>query len=426
MKNNLQRNRVIDSINNADKVNPLLAPYFNQDAPTDEKPGIFIFGAGQGGQAFLTSLRNLEAVHPIHIKGFFDNDLSKHGISIDGVKIMPLVKDLIGLNDLVVIASLSYHNEIYHQLLNVGIEEQKIMHVSELSSEINQHSISGYEAQLQLIDSKILDIEPQGIPSLFREIPLEIFGQLSLQEQDRYKHIREFFPLMTSEEIQRRWTGSHGNALLSQSVAFIRTVMDFYQKQRVQDVDKSNLLDFGCGWGRLIRLLYKYIPVTQIYGADAWKISLDVCREHQVRGNFALVNDICKVIPFNVDFDLVISFSVFTHLSPRSGLAALNAIRQRIKNDGILALTVRPVEYWETHKQFIDSNISIDKLVQTHNTNGYAFIPHKLPPVDGDITFGDITISLDYVERNWRQWKLVEHTINAEDPCQRVLFFRPI
>jgi len=410
-----------------DTLNHLLTQLLDKEDLGDNRIGLYIFGAGQGGEVLLKYLKENSCITNISydLKGFFDNDTLKHGANIDGMTITAPRKDIVASKDFIIVSSVNSYEEIKRQLLKLGIEEKKILCADDWLAIGNQNIISKYKTELKYIDDNISNTEEKYIPFLFKEIPIEVFGQLSLQEQDQYKNIKIFFPLMASEEIQRRWTGSHDSVLMSQSSAFIKTVVEFCQYQGLQDLNKCNLLDFGCGWGRLIRLLYKYIPANQIYGVDAWKVSLDVCNEHQVKGNFAQIKDICTSIPFDVDFDLVISFSVFTHLSPRAGIAALNTIRRYIKNNGILALTVRPIEYWQIHKKLIDSTISIDELIQTHNKNGVAFVPHNLPPVDGDITFGDITISLDYIKDHWKQWKLIEYITNKEDPYQMILFFKP-
>lgn len=169
---------------------------------------------------------------------------------------------------------------------------------------------------LKTINKQIVFINPQDIPNLFKDIPLELFGELSLREQDKYPNIKNFFPLMPSKEIQINWTGSHGKTLLKQTCVFVKTVIDYYKdKNGSGDLSKLNLLDYGCGWGRMIRLFYKYIPTTHIYGVDAWDDSLNICRDCNIKANLAKIDDICKAIPFDVKFDIVFAFSVFTHLS---------------------------------------------------------------------------------------------------------------
>lgn len=275
---------------------------------------------------------------------------------------------------------------------------------------------------LKSIDEQIVSTPPQNIPQLFKEIPFEIFGELSLQEQDEYMNIKLFFPLMADKDIQVNWTGNHGKALLAQSISFVKTVTDFSKVFfRIDDLSKFSLLDYGCGWGRLIRLFYKYIPTNQIYGIDAWDESLKICYDCKLKANLAKVDDICISIPFDTKFNIIYAFSVFTHLSKKAGNAALNAIRKSIKDEGLLILTVRPIEYWKLSTD----KISADEMIKLHMNEGFAFTPHNRAPIDGDITFGDTSISINYIKKHWVDWDFIDYKINTIDPLQVIVFLRP-
>lgn len=283
-----------------------------------------------------------------------------------------------------------------------------------------------YEGMLKMIDERIMTVNEQDIPKLFNDIPFSVFGELSLQEQNTYMRIKEFFPPMASEEIQTNWTGSHGATLLRQSLAFVSSVGDFYKARTgANDLSKLNILDFGCGWGRLIRLFYKFIPETQIFGVDAWEESLKTCRDYKVRANLAKIDDICKEIPFTEKFDIVYSFSVFSHLSERAATAALNAIRKSIKDDGVLVLTVRNYDYWKMHATSWEASTNVDRMIRQHVKEGFAYIPHNRQKIDGEVTFGDTSISMEYIQDNWTDWKMIDYKINLEDPYQSLVFLEP-
>jgi hypothetical protein len=124
-----------------------------------------------------------------------------------------------------------------------------------------------------------------------------------------------------------------------------------------------------------------------------------------------------------VTFDLVYAFSVFTHLSEKTANAVSSTIRKRIREDGLFALTIRPVEYWSAQSWF-PPGLTPAAMRARHLQTGFAFIPHNRAPIDGDVTFGDTSIALDYVERHWTEWRLAS-TLNEVEPNQVVLFLRP-
>jgi hypothetical protein len=56
-----------------------------------------------------------------------------------------------------------------------------------------------------------------------------------------------------------------------------------------------------------------------------------------------------------------------------------------------------------------------------------AFTPlDGLEPLNGDIPYGDTSMTLEYLSAHFPQWKLVKQATNPSDPYQTVLFIRPV
>jgi ubiquinone/menaquinone biosynthesis C-methylase UbiE len=226
---------------------------------------------------------------------------------------------------------------------------------------------------------------------------------------------------MPPDDIQDNWTGNHGIALLGQSLAFTKTVIDGYGELIGKDLKRSVVLDYGCGWGRLIRLLYKHVPYDKIYGVDPWDKSIELCKQYGVKANLAICDYVPDSLPFDQQFDLIFAFSVFTHLSEKTAKTVFSTMRKYIHDDGILVITIRPKKYWLNYKQGKFKN----EMYQVHEKDGFAFIPHHREPINGDITYGDASISLGYIEENFPQWDLVRVITNRVDPIQTIVFLRP-
>lgn len=90
--------------------------------------GIFIFGKGQGGQAVLQHLRkNISSDNPQYrVKGFFDNSVFKTGTTINGIPVYNPQRGMVGVEDIVIIASLIHSYDMEVQLLEMGVEADKI------------------------------------------------------------------------------------------------------------------------------------------------------------------------------------------------------------------------------------------------------------------------------------------------------------
>jgi len=84
-------------------------------------------------------------------------------------------------------------------------------------------------------------------------------------------------------------------------------------------------------------------------------------------------------------------------------------------------ITIRPKEYWHIHA---NGKIA-SEMIEQHDERGFAFKPHNRAPIDGDITFGDTSMTLAYLENNFPQWKVAAVEFNEKDSYQVVLFLKP-
>ena len=137
--------------------------------------------------------------------------------------------------------------------------------------------------------------------AILRRLSLEDFGLLMISmPHPNYPNLSKALPSMASADVQNLWTGQSGQALLIQSTTFIRQIESIVSRFGNSHLRQANILDFGCGYGRLLRLLYYYADPANIWGVDAWEKSLTLCREHGLPGH--LVNLIRPLLdcPFQI------------------------------------------------------------------------------------------------------------------------------
>ena len=166
--------------------------------------------------------------------------------------------------------------------------------------------------------------------TVLQRLSLSEFGWLLfMAPPPQYKSTMVLLPSMASKEVQLRWTGAHGAPLLQQSLLFVKSVEAAFLRLKGRSLCNATMLDFGCGWGRLIRLMLWFSHPDKIFGIDAWERSLQVCADHRVPGSFAQCDQVIEDLPFEgLQFDLIYAFSVFTHLSEQAMMAAQSAIRR--------------------------------------------------------------------------------------------------
>jgi SAM-dependent methyltransferase len=268
--------------------------------------------------------------------------------------------------------------------------------------------------------------------AVLREFPVDVVGDVMLDIPEEYVHARKAIPRMADDATQDLWTGSHGHGLLFQSCAFTKAIELGFLKHTGQDLRGKKILDYGCGWGRLIRLMYAFSPPEKIFGCDPWDRSIKLCKETGISANLEICDYFPTSVPFSEkSFDLVYAFSVFTHLSEETAATVLSAIHKSISADGILAITIRPASYWYVH-QYGDMPIDIDKMRALHKSDQYAFVPHNSSKVErpndstGVKPYGDASFSLGYINREWRDWTVVGTDVSLLDPYQTIVFLKAL
>lgn len=254
-------------------------------------------------------------------------------------------------------------------------------------------------------------------------LSLEAFGEFLLEVPDTYPALRDWLPTMASDEVQRNWTGTCGLPLLRQSCDFVRSVDQACQDYLGHPI-RGRVLDYGCGWGRIMRLMLRYVPGDQIYGLDPWDTSIELCRQHRCPGHLDICDYVPRSLPLTGPFDLVYAFSVFTHLSEKTANVIMSLLRDYVAADGLLAITIRPPSYWDVHQDWYGP-YTRESVLRQHEERGFAFVPHHRDPIDGDITYGDTSMTLDYIRQHWSQWQIAGTAHNPSDPWQIVVFLQP-
>ena len=181
-----------------------------------------------------------------------------------------------------------------------------------------------------------------------RRLPIDDFAVLLLTlPNPQYPCLSTLLPRMAAAEVQTSWTGTDGYPLLRQSVAFARLLSYNFQLITEETLKDHSILDFGCGWGRIIRMMYYFSDPETIYGCDPWDKSLEICKLDGVLGNLALSDYLPRELPFgSKQFDLAYAFSVFTHLSERATRAAISVLSRALTRNGLLVTRHNSDRLW--------------------------------------------------------------------------------
>ena len=126
-------------------------------------------------------------------------------------------------------------------------------------------------------------------------------------------------------------------------------------KQSLQQF--KSVLEFGCGHGRLLSHMLDIIPNASVFGADVIQEQINKCREQFPSGVF-ICNRPEPPIDFEDNqFDLIYSYSVFTHFSESNHLAWLKELERILKPGGMMLHSVKSYEFVRRAKIFSPQNL---------------------------------------------------------------------
>jgi SAM-dependent methyltransferase len=170
-------------------------------------------------------------------------------------------------------------------------------------------------------------------------------------------------------------------------------------------------------------LLAYYNDHEKNFGCDAWAVSLEhsnSCHVGRIAAKLSLSSAVPEFLPFEPEtFDLVYAFSIFTHLSEVSAKACMQAIRKSLKPGGLAIITVRPIETWDTTKQYTDEQVG--HLRREHLAGRVAFIPPVGMEIDNEGNpshYGDSSMPLETLEAVFPGWSIRKAGSTIVDPYQ--------
>jgi ubiquinone/menaquinone biosynthesis C-methylase UbiE len=159
---------------------------------------------------------------------------------------------------------------------------------------------------------------------------------------------RGVLPGFPGPDVQRLTTRAAGAFTLQQAEGIYRLFKDLARRHGREVESCARILDFGCGWGRVLRFFMKDVEPARLWGLDANPAMIEICRREIPWSRF----EQCEPWPPTgleaASFDLVYCFSVFSHLSEPMHQAWLQEFRRILRPGGLLIATTRPRDFIET------------------------------------------------------------------------------
>lgn len=231
-------------------------------------------------------------------------------------------------------------------------------------------------------------------------------------------------PTAPSIEFQRHFVGGHGKQTIQEASLFYKYVLAAIEKHEIKT--SPRLLDFGCGWGRFIRLFLRDVEDGALFGIDPQARAIHSCRVHIPQASF-IRTEPYPPLPFRDQyFDVVIAYSVFSHLAELPAYAWIHEIARVIKPNGLLIATTHPIWLLEKvenlrsgkekiasawHESLAKSWLDVPATKKKYEAGGFLFAREVGEYSEG---YGDVIVSPDYINNVWG--KVMEPVDFVSDP----------
>ena len=161
------------------------------------------------------------------------------------------------------------------------------------------------------------------------------------------------------------------------------------KKHRSSFVENKSILDYGSGHGRITRYITKILSPEKLVAADVWESATNFCaKEFNCIPFFISENN--PISKLGLKYDLILSYSVFTHLPPQSFESNLLALKNSLKDDGILLFT--------THGKY---HSDLNKLSLTDGFH-YGSLGNRPNHTDGRLSgeeYSFMCVTKEFVEK---------------------------
>ena len=141
-----------------------------------------------------------------------------------------------------------------------------------------------------------------------------------------------------SEDIQIITNNLKGESTALSGLAIFKTLRAALSDYELKHMPK--ILDYGCGWGRITRLMATLSDDANVHGVDVDSRLIASANECASTIRFSEIESM-GTLPFDADYlDLAFANSVFSHLSEVSAIATLGELTRVLSPDGLLIISV--------------------------------------------------------------------------------------
>jgi len=213
------------------------------------------------------------------------------------------------------------------------------------------------------------------------------------------------FPTFPDSDLQNLIHGHYGESAIIEAAKFFRFVKkNTYQYPK--NASNKRLLDFGCGWGRIIRPFMRDFEFSNLYGFEP---NFQFCALSRTLNPYVTFFSGAFVptdsLPYQF-FDLVVGWSIFSHLSPSSATLWLreaariivpgghcvfttwgDRFLRRLKNESLARAAGKEIHWYSS--VCLDAAGSIEQLLEKYEQGDFVWFTGGKSSLYGEAFIGE-------------------------------------
>jgi hypothetical protein len=248
----------------------------------------------------------------------------------------------------------------------------------------------------------------------FRHLEDEQWAELIVRSLENPKVQDLEFPKFPNVEIQSQFVGSSNEHAIREALVFYKHAKKIAKEHGFVVNENSCAIDFGTGWGRFTRFLWKDFAEKNITALDTDREMIELCRSYGLPGNLEHIAPIGKLPNKTDSVDFVVAYSVFTHLPLEIHKHWSEEFKRAVKRGGIVAITVEPRRFlefvrglkWKPFKSDWQKGLAkFNRLAKSKleefDKTGFAYLPTGGGGVRTSEVYGDAVCSKAFLEKIW-------------------------
>ena len=218
-------------------------------------------------------------------------------------------------------------------------------------------------------------------------------------------------------DLQERIGGSKDFINLATQIATL--VMTYVGKYK-PIFESGSILDWGCGCGRVITQLMKFVSPERLHGCDIDSAAIEWDKQHLHGPSFIRVDPYPPTNYPDRSFDVIYGISVMTHLDEKTQMLWLRELERIARPGAILALSVMG-------EKLRAAGMPASIAIEFAEKGFAAFVPYYsdlLSEFSHQEYYQEAYHTLDYITTNWgRYFDVVEY---IETQFQDIVILRKV